>query len=199
MLEVILLMLVYVSVMCLPCVCAVDDGTGAIVCVRWYNSDPVPNIALGALVTVYGKVVVYRGMLQLRVYQICIHSHYAPYRCTALCVCLHRVCVCTVCASAPCVSEPHVCAVCVCTVCVCTMCVCSVCVLRRVCLNCMCVQCVCAALCVCLHPVCVWPLALGHTVAEEDPNAEVFHMASATHLRVSLYNRPFQLPAKVLR
>ena len=97
MLEMILLMLVHVSVMCLPCVCAVDDGTGAIVCVRWYNSDPVPNIALGALVTVYGKVVVYRGMLQLRVYQICIHSHYAPYRCAALCVCLHRVCVCTVC------------------------------------------------------------------------------------------------------
>ena len=52
--------------------CTVDDGTGAIVCVRWYNSDPVPNIALGALVTVYGKVVVYRGLLQLRVNQICI-------------------------------------------------------------------------------------------------------------------------------
>ena len=74
------------------------------------------------------------------------------------------------------------------------MCVCSVCVLRRVCLNRMCVQCVCAAPC-----VCVWPLALGHTVAEEDPNAEVFHMASATHLRVSLYSKHFQLPAKVLR
>lgn len=52
--------------------CTVDDGTGAIVCVRWYNSEPVPNVALGALVTVYGKVVVYRGMLQLRVYKICI-------------------------------------------------------------------------------------------------------------------------------
>ena len=74
------------------------------------------------------------------------------------------------------------------------MCVCSVCVLRRVCLNRMCVQCVCAAPC-----VCVWPLALGHTVAEEDPNAEVFHMASATHLRVSVYSKPFRLPAKVLR
>ena len=115
MLEVILLMLVYISVMCLPCVCAVDDGTGAIICVRWYNSDPVPNIALGALVTVYGKVVVYRGMLQLRVYQICIRSHYAPYQCTALCVCL----------PVPYVSEPCMCVVCVC---VCAVCVCSMCV-----------------------------------------------------------------------
>lgn len=64
------------------------------VCVRWYNSDPVPNVALGALVTVYGKVVVYKGMLQLRVYKICILSHYmSPCPCTVLRVYLVFVCV----------------------------------------------------------------------------------------------------------
>jgi hypothetical protein len=49
---------------------SIDDGTGSVECIRWYNKDPVPRIRLGQLVSVYGKLVDYRGARQIRVYQI---------------------------------------------------------------------------------------------------------------------------------
>ena len=57
----------------------VDDGSGTIGCCCWHSSDPNEErrelYDLGQLVTVQGKISVFREQRQLTVDQICIQAH----------------------------------------------------------------------------------------------------------------------------
>ena len=57
----------------------VDDGSGTIPCCCWHSSDPnedrTQSYNLGQLVTVHGKISVFREQRQLTVDQICIQAH----------------------------------------------------------------------------------------------------------------------------
>jgi len=59
--------------------CPVDDGSGTIACCCWHSSDPNEDgresFDLGQLVTVQGKISVFREQRQLTVDQICIQAH----------------------------------------------------------------------------------------------------------------------------
>lgn len=57
----------------------VDDGSATIACCCWHSSDPSEDrresYDLGQLVTVQGKISVFREQRQLTVDQICIQAH----------------------------------------------------------------------------------------------------------------------------
>ena len=59
----------------------VDDGSGTIACCKWHSSDPnvdrrQESYNLGQLVTVQGKISVFREQRQLTVDLICIQELY---------------------------------------------------------------------------------------------------------------------------
>lgn len=58
---------------------SVDDGSGTIACCCWHSSDPNEDrresFNLGQLVTVQGKISVFREQRQLTVDQICIQAY----------------------------------------------------------------------------------------------------------------------------
>ena len=61
--------------------CLVDDGSGTIACCWWHSEDLSEDrrelYNLGQLVTVKGKISVFREQRQLTVDQIYIQTHYS--------------------------------------------------------------------------------------------------------------------------
>lgn len=75
--------------------CVVDDGSGTISCCKWHSLDlntgrGQESYDLGQLVTVQGKISVFREQRQLTVDLICIQTFYLNYIPLLSCI-LHMV------------------------------------------------------------------------------------------------------------